>query len=236
MASLRLLLATHRAGVDSYFRNLPTDEHADLAVHQLPLDTGAVRRASAPDHVAVAVVDVDGDQDAAVRIIEHLRSRRRELPVVALLCCSHAMTPAALRALSEVGVEAMLDLHATPAQTWETISAAARGDVVIQLRVARGAGSLHRILTGGDAESEPRVRLSGTDKKVLYLLSEGLSDREMGHRLFLSPHTVKHRVEQLRQKVGARNRIALAAWAGRHGLSSADGDSRARARVTGAAR
>ncbi len=107
---------------------------------------------------------------------------------------------------------------------------------MIQLRVARGAGSLHRILTGGDAESEPRVRLSGTDKKVLYLLSEGLSDREMGHRLFLSPHTVKHRVEQLRQKVGARNRIALAAWAGRHGLSSADGDSRARARVTGAAR
>src|SRR2546426_849033 len=46
----------------------------------------------------------------------------------------------------------------------------------------------------------------------------GLPDYEIGARLHLSPHTVKHHIEALRDEVGARNRIELAAWAGQNGF------------------
>ena len=49
-------------------------------------------------------------------------------------------------------------------------------------------------------------------------MAAGLPDHEIGRRLHLSPHTVKHHIEQLRGELGARNRIELAAWAGRHGF------------------
>ena len=49
-------------------------------------------------------------------------------------------------------------------------------------------------------------------------LSGLLSDHEIGASLHLSPHTVKHHVDTLRAEVGARNRIELAAWAGKNGF------------------
>src|SRR5205085_8212843 len=100
MERLRLLLATQRAGVDFYFRNLPTAGEAELTVQQLPLDAAAISRCAELDHATLAVVDVDGDHDAALRGAAQLRSRRGELPVIALFCCSRGVTPARLRELS----------------------------------------------------------------------------------------------------------------------------------------
>ena len=44
-----------------------------------------------------------------------------------------------------------------------------------------------------------------------------MSDREMAHQLHLSPHTIGHYVDRICGRVGVKNRVALAAWAGRHG-------------------
>jgi DNA-binding NarL/FixJ family response regulator len=41
-----------------------------------------------------------------------------------------------------------------------------------------------------------------------------MTDHEIGGEMFLSHHTVKHRIERLRHRANARNRIQLAAWAG----------------------
>jgi DNA-binding NarL/FixJ family response regulator len=54
--------------------------------------------------------------------------------------------------------------------------------------------------------------------EVIALVAHGLSDREIGARLHLSRHTVHHKIERLRDDLGLKNRIELAAWAGRHGL------------------
>jgi DNA-binding NarL/FixJ family response regulator len=218
-ATLRLLLATRRAGVSSYFRSLPTNGVVDLLVDQVPLDAAAVERAGALDEAAVAVVDVDADDAAAIAVIRHLRSRRGDLPVVALLCCSHAATQSVLSRLSHAGVTGMLDLHATPEQAWETIAGAARGSVVVQVRLAESSSGVRHLV---ERESEPVVALDDVERRILQLLRDGRSDHEMASHLFLSPHTIKHRVEALRGKVGARNRIALAAWAGAHVASYAE--------------
>lgn len=215
VGTLRLLLATNRPGLAAYFRALQT-RGPELVVDQMPLDAGAARRSAGPDHATVAVVDVDADDAAALALIEHLRARRADLPVIALLCCSHGTTPSALRGLSAAGVTGMVDLHATPEQTWETISGAAGGSIVVQVRVAQSRRSVRQLV---ERESNAGVELDPVETQILALLSDGRTDHEMAGRLYLSPHTIKHRVEALRRKVGARNRIALAAWAGRHGVA-----------------
>jgi DNA-binding NarL/FixJ family response regulator len=54
---------------------------------------------------------------------------------------------------------------------------------------------------------------------VLRLVAQGLSDREIGAALFVSPRTVNGHVASLLAKLGVESRAAAAAAAVRHGLS-----------------
>jgi len=67
--------------------------------------------------------------------------------------------------------------------------------------------------------SQPRAEeLTVRENEVLKLLAEGLTNREIGSRLYLSEKTVKHHVTIVLQKLGVRNRVeaALVASKGRH--------------------
>jgi DNA-binding CsgD family transcriptional regulator len=87
--------------------------------------------------------------------------------------------------------------------------------------LARACRSLLR-LTG----TSPRRRRSGVDESryagielttreadVLDLLAEGMTNREIAGRLYLSPRTVEKHVERILGKTGQPNRTALAAFA-----------------------
>ena len=58
--------------------------------------------------------------------------------------------------------------------------------------------------------------LSMREREVFDLLGEGLTNREIAERLFLSEKTVKHYVTMVMQKVGARHRVEVALMAARH--------------------
>jgi DNA-binding CsgD family transcriptional regulator len=57
------------------------------------------------------------------------------------------------------------------------------------------------------------VGVTSRDMDVLRLLDEGLSNADIGARLFLSPRTVETHVANLLMKSGASNRADLVAWA-----------------------
>jgi DNA-binding NarL/FixJ family response regulator len=63
-----------------------------------------------------------------------------------------------------------------------------------------------RVPRGAD-EFSPR------EQEVLALVSEGLPNREIGQRLFLSSRTVEKHVERLLAKTGTANRAQLATYA-----------------------
>ena len=65
-----------------------------------------------------------------------------------------------------------------------------------------------------ELEQEPTMR----EIEVLQLISDGLVNREIGHRLFLSEETVKSHVRHLLAKLQARSRAHAVAVGFRRGI------------------
>jgi DNA-binding NarL/FixJ family response regulator len=201
-SDLRLLLATSRPAVHTFF--------AGLGFRTGTTSVGAVSREI--DIADVVLVDTVPDARAAIAWCEDLHARRPDLPLVALVCCQYALAPWQLRALLAAGVSAALDLRAHPREVRRALVDAAQGETVLHLQLGRGGAPLLRdVFSEKPARREQQLRL-------VELVALGLPDHEIGRRLHLSPHTVKHSIEQLRAAAGVRNRIELAAWAGRSGF------------------
>lgn len=62
--------------------------------------------------------------------------------------------------------------------------------------------------------------LTAREQEVLALLAEGLPDREISRRLFISERTVHHHVSAVLSKIGVPSRTAAAREAGRLGIGS----------------
>ena len=102
------------------------------------------------------------------------------------------------------------------------IRAVYRGNAVLDPRVTP-----HIIATvaGGRARrskttstSKKASLLSETDLTIIRHLSHGLSNKEIAAQVHLSPHTVKDRLEKIRESLDARSRTEIVAAAFRTGL------------------
>jgi two-component system, NarL family, response regulator DevR len=201
-----------RPTVQAFFTEIGRQQEPSVAMTSLPLDTCAV--AAAFDAVAaadVAVVDASVDRADTIAVCETLRAMRPRLPISAVFCCPHSATSADLRGLLAAGVQALVDLQLSAADTLRVLRGVARGQGAFHLQVAAGSRLTLVELLGDDRGEEV---LTDHDLGLLRLVAAGLTDHEIGRQLYLSHHTVKHRIDRLRRRVRARNRIQLAAWAG----------------------
>jgi DNA-binding CsgD family transcriptional regulator len=64
----------------------------------------------------------------------------------------------------------------------------------------------------GASGTLPRGRLSDREAEVAQLVSEGLSNYEIGKRLFISRRTAESHLEHILAKLGLRNRSEVVAW------------------------
>jgi DNA-binding NarL/FixJ family response regulator len=84
-------------------------------------------------------------------------------------------------------------------------------------RDADAAAELMRSL-GAKGRAGPRAvgLLSRREVEVLRLLGEGLSNREIAERLFISPKTAEHHASRIYAKLDVSTRAEAAAWAARN--------------------
>jgi DNA-binding NarL/FixJ family response regulator len=198
------LLFSDRPALQEFFASVsPGTENAAVS-----LDAA---RTAPLDGFHAAVVDIALEPAIALAICAELRRRREDLPVAAIVCCPRAINEWTLRGLLRSGVSAVLDLQASADEAARLLGSVGRGAPVLHLQLAEGRRNLD------DVFASP-TRRDGAAARLLELVARGLPDHEIAADLHLSPHTVKHRIEQLRHEVGVRNRTELAAWAGRHGF------------------
>jgi DNA-binding NarL/FixJ family response regulator len=86
--------------------------------------------------------------------------------------------------------------------------------------VAGGAVYVDPVLAGvlASAESERMPQLTKREREVLRLLADGLTNEEIGKRLFLSPETVRTHVQKAMRRLEADTRTQAVALALRQSL------------------
>ncbi|NLU75239.1 response regulator transcription factor [Streptomyces sp. HNM0575] len=153
----------------------------------------------------VAVLDVrlpDGD---GVRVCRELRSRMPEL--------------ACLMLTSFDDEEALLDAIMAGASGY-VLKQITGTDLVTAVRtVASGQsmldpGAATRLMARLRADSEEPEQtvpgLTGREQEILALVGEGLTNREIGKRLYLAEKTVKNNISRLLAKLGVERRVQAA--------------------------
>jgi DNA-binding NarL/FixJ family response regulator len=127
----------------------------------------------------------------------------------------------------------MLTSYGDDEALFDAIMAGAAGYVLKQIRGTDLVGAVRTIASGRsllDPEaasrvmqrmrdqaqrSDPLAGLTEQERKILELIGEGLTNRQIGERLFLAEKTVKNYVSALFAKLGMERRAQAAAYAAR---------------------
>jgi DNA-binding NarL/FixJ family response regulator len=218
---MSVLLVSDRPAIGAFVRALASPGDGTEVVGPVPVSGRTLPSwREALDGLAAAIVDVGSDPTAAIEICRELGGLWRDIRTIALVCCPHALTIWQLQALA-TSCDSVLDLHSVEEELRRALRSAARGHSVFHIDLGRDGGSFREgIASGPRAHSGPRAGRGAaeTEVKVIDLIARGMSDREMARHLHLSPHTIGHYVDRLCSRIGVKNRVALAAWAGRHGF------------------
>jgi DNA-binding NarL/FixJ family response regulator len=116
------------------------------------------------------------------------------------------------------GASGFLLKDAGPALLIEAVRAAQRGDALVSPQITV------RLLKHFDgravrnAPAPPKEPLTPREFDVVRAAARGLTNTEIGGQLYLSLSTVKTHLASVQSKIGARNRVEIAAWAWRSGL------------------
>jgi DNA-binding NarL/FixJ family response regulator len=86
--------------------------------------------------------------------------------------------------------------------------------------VAAKRDAVAKVIPFEPTHAEPGLDPTARETEVLQLISDGLVNREIGERLFLSEETVKSHVRHLLAKLQARSRAHAVAVGFRRGLIS----------------
>jgi len=129
----------------------------------------------------------------------------------------------------------MLTSFADDEALFEAIMAGAAGYVLKQVRGSDILGAVRTVASGGSLldpkttarvmerlrnptpENDPLEGLSEQERRILELIGEGLTNRQIGERMFLAEKTVKNYVSNLLAKLGMERRTQAAAFVARLG-------------------
>src|SRR5690606_13103229 len=161
--------------------------------------------ATSPD---VAVLDVrlpDGD---GVEVCREIRSKHPEIACIMLTSFSD---DEAVYASIMAGAAGYLLKQVRGSDLVEGIRRVAAGESLLDPQVTtRGLERLRR-----RDEDDGLASLADEERRILALIAEGLTNRQIGERLYLAEKTVKNYVSNMFAKLGMKRRTEAAAYAAR---------------------
>jgi DNA-binding NarL/FixJ family response regulator len=215
--SIRVLLADDQTLVRAGFRVL-LEKSDDVEVVAEASDgaeaVGLVRR-HRPDVVLmdIRMPEIDGIE-ATRRILADERTSATRILVLTTFELDEYVFEA-LRA----GASGFLLKDIEPDDLRDAVHVAARGEALLSPSVTRRL--IDEFVRKSPSPREPdRLReLTAREREVAMLVAEGLSNDEIGARLYMSPATAKTHVSRAMAKVGARDRAQLVVIAYETGLA-----------------
>lgn len=159
----------------------------------------AVRRCELmnPD---VALVDLRLPDGTGIDIIEQVKERSPQTSCVVLTSFDD---DEALAESLAAGAKAYLLKTVRGAEITEVIKAVAAGRVLLDERTVTRRRADH---------DDPTADLTPSERKVLELIGDGMSNREIGDKLGVAEKTVKNHITSLLAKMGMQRRTQVTAW------------------------
>ncbi|GEL97734.1 LuxR family transcriptional regulator [Cellulomonas terrae] len=149
---------------------------------------------------SVVLVDLQLPDGTGIDVMRALRERLPESRAIVLTSFDDA---GALEAALDEGAAAYLLKSARGAEIVDAIRAVAAGRVLLDQR----AVSRHK-----DRQEDPTGTLTPSELRVVELIGEGLSNREIAERLGIVEKTVKNHITSVLAKMGLQRRTQVAAW------------------------
>jgi two-component system, NarL family, response regulator DevR len=184
------------------------ETHEDL---QVTAQAGSLEEAAAIDldQVDVAVLDVRLPDGSGVDLCRSLRERR---PDLACLMLTSFPDNEAISASVLAGARGYVLKNVRGDDLVNAIRRVANGEMLLTPeQVERARERLRRQI----AEDIRLESLSRQEQRILELLSEGLSNREIAAEMYLAEKTVKNYVSNLLAKLGFQRRTEAALFAQR---------------------
>src|SRR5690625_667812 len=148
----------------------------------------------------VALVDLQLPDGTGINLMRKLRS---ELPGVKCVVLTSFDDDDALAEALEVGAMAYLLKTVRGAEIAEVIRAVAAGRTLLDERTVTRRRA---------ATDDPTADLTPSEHRVLELIGDGMSNREIAERLQVAEKTVKNHITSLLAKMGMQRRTQVAAW------------------------
>ncbi|MFG1694219.1 response regulator [Nonomuraea sp. NPDC049309] len=215
--TIKVLIADDERLVRSGFKVLLDLEDDITVVGEATDGAEAVERARAtrPDVVLmdIRMPRVDGIQATAAI------AGTRGLEEVRVLILTTYDTDEYVFDALQAGAGGFLLKDAGPAELLHAIRVIAAGEALLAPRITRRLIGHFAASRAGARVAEDRLAvLTDREREVLALVGEGLSNQEIGARLFMSPATARTHVSRAMTKLGARDRAQLVVIAYRTGL------------------
>jgi DNA-binding NarL/FixJ family response regulator len=160
----------------------------------------------APD---VAVLDARLPDGSGLELCARLRTLAPS--VRSLILTSHEDEDAVLAAI-RAGAAGYVLKEVEGTSLLSAVRTVAQGHSLVDPVIARRVISMFE---HGDAPSEELARLTDQQLRILELLAEGLTNRQIGERLYLAEKTVKNHVTRILAKLGVQRRTQAALLASR---------------------
>jgi DNA-binding CsgD family transcriptional regulator/predicted ATPase len=178
--------------VDSVLQGYAVPEAVETATARFRLFdavTRVLRRVSEDDLILVVMDDLNEADDSSLELLRHVGNE---------LWGSRIMLIGLHRPLSSRS------------------SASLRATVEVLAR-ARGAQTIELKGPDRDPTRDSSLGLSARESEVAALVVEGLTNHQIGERLFISERTAENHIQSILNKLGFTNRAQVAAWVERAG-------------------
>jgi two-component system, NarL family, response regulator DevR len=204
------LLAENRLFLDVFVRLL--SRHSDIhVVGGAAVSAGVVLQAVAANPDVILCDSLT----SALSTNDLLGDLRRCLPNSRILLFGMDSDPEKFLIAVHHGVSGYVLKDASAAEVGNAIRSVARGDAVCPPALCRAL--FDHVASSGAWQPGIQVRknlgLTRREQQLVQLVSEGLTNKEIASRLYLSEQTVKNHVRRMLRKAGASDRLeAVERW------------------------
>ena len=166
-------------------------------------------RGTLPDVVLLDLKLPDGSGIAVVQALQH------DCPYSRVILLTAVEDEDALLQALKQGARGYLLKGISGQELKQVVRSIASGETYVSPSMA---GRLLKELTQGEGRAVPTGIADLTDREmsILQLVAEGLTNKEIANRLFLSEKTVKHYMTNILQKLQVRNRVEAALLAAKN--------------------